>query len=267
VSPVHCAESDIPVHEHHVGLLWMRTTPRVSVGLGEGWQLSAELPFDLRWTDVLYTLPDGTPYTPPYTSIHHRNEWIDGLVDAKVSVGRVGRWPGGWILSGQLGTTIPFGQTEENPYALTAEGKVHQHFQLGSGTFQPTLSFALIKAADVWRLFGSGNARLSLYENDKAYRAASVYGLEGGASREFGERLDASLALNASATTSNFWSGEPYPGLQSLNAKVGLITHLGLNWSLETQALLLIADRVVGEQGGEVASQRTSFTLGLSWIN
>lgn len=245
----------------------MRTTPKLSVGLGEGWQLSAALPFDLRSTDVFYTLPDGTPYTPPYASIHHRNEWINGLVDARVNVAKVGRWPGGWILSGHFGTTIPLGQTEENPYALTTEGKVHQHFQLGSGTFQPILSFVLIKEAEVWRLFGSGNARLSLYENDKAYKAASVYGVEGGVSRELGKRFDALMGLNASLTTSDYWSGEPYPGLQSLNAKLGLTTHLGLNWLLETQALVLLADRVTGGHDGELLSQRASFTLGLSWRN
>ena len=244
----------------------MRTSPTVSVGLGEGWQLSAALPFDFRWTDVLYTLPDGTPYSPPYASIHHRNEWIDGFVDAQVNVGRVGRWPGGWVLSGQMGTTIPLGQIEEDPYALTAEGKEHQHFQLGSGTFQPTLAFSLIKAVDVWRFFGSGNARFSLYENENGYRSASVYGLEGGASREIGERLDAFLALNASNTTSDYWSGDPYPGLQSLKAKVGLTTHLSPNWSVETQAFLLIADRLVGGEAGELVSQRASFTLGLSWV-
>ena len=125
----------------------------------------------------------------------------------------------------------------------------------------------MIKEAEVWRLFGSGNARLSLYENDKAYKAASVYGVEGGVSRELGKRFDALMGLNASLTTSDYWSGEPYPGLQSLNAKLGLTTHLGLNWLLETQALVLLADRVTGGHDGELLSQRASFTLGLSWRN
>jgi hypothetical protein len=46
-----------------------------------------------------------------------------------------------------------------------------------------------------------------------------------------------------------------------------LTTHLGLNWLLETQALVLIGERVMGGDDGEILSQRASFTLGLSWRN
>lgn len=267
VSPVHCAEEELPVHEHHVSLGWLRLTPRVSVGLGEGWQASLSLPFDLRSTSVHYTLLDGTPYNPPYASIHHRNELLSGPVDGAIQFGWVGRWPGGWIFAANGGSTIPLGQTEEDPYELTKAGQEHQHFQLGAGTFRPIIGFSLVKEGELWRGFAGIVGRLSLYENSKDYRASSVYSADVGVSRELGKRLDAKVALNLNHTTEDRWSDEPYPGLQALNAKLGLTTHLGLNWLLEGQGLILIADRTLGGTSGDVLSQTVSFTVGLSWRN
>lgn len=267
VSPVHCKDAEIPDHFHDVGLAWLRLQPQLSVGLGGGWQASVAVPLDIRATDVTYSLADGSAFEPAYASMHHRKETLLGLVDARLRLAWVGRWPGGWIVSASGGSTLPLGRTEENPYALTQLGLEHQHFQMGTGTFQPLAGLRLVKEGAVWRQFAGFNTQISAAENEHGYRASTIFGLDAGTSRELGKRLDMMLGLMGSHITQDAWSGALYPGQQTVNLKLGLTTHLGLNWLLEGQAMILLAERTLGGTEGDVLSQKASFTVGASWRN
>ena len=72
VSPTACETQDIPDHMHHQGIRWFRSTLGLSLGLGKGWQVHADLPVDLKVLNIEYSL-DGGPYDPPYAGIHHRS--------------------------------------------------------------------------------------------------------------------------------------------------------------------------------------------------
>ena len=82
VDPVLCYDEgvNIPEHRHDQGIAWLRQEPTLNLGFGGGWQAGVSAPYDVRAVRVLYTLPDGTPYAPPYEDIHHRDETLDGLV-------------------------------------------------------------------------------------------------------------------------------------------------------------------------------------------
>ena len=130
-----------------------------SYGLRSNLQLTLRVPYDVKATRVHYTLDDGTPYTPPYGDIHHRNETLRGISDPSLALeAAAGDWTGG------VGLTLPAGHTVPDPIRLGALGLPHEHIQFGSGTFRPML-------VAQWRQLARVEARLSLYTNDRGYRA------------------------------------------------------------------------------------------------
>jgi hypothetical protein len=131
-----------------------------SYGLRERMQLTLRLPYDIKATRVHYTLLDGTPYTPPYGDIHHRDETLTGISDPTLSLETSPATD--WVAG--LGVSLPAGHTVEDPIRLGALGLKHEHIQFGSGTFRPTLMMQ-------WRQYVRVEARLSLYTNDRGYRA------------------------------------------------------------------------------------------------
>ena len=152
----------LPAHEHHVGVGLTHAEVRAEYGLRENVQLAVRLPYDVKAMRVSYALLDGTPYTPPYGDIHHRTETLRGLSDPSV---RLEASRGSWLLG--AGTTLPIGNTVEDPVRLGDEGKTHQHIQFGSGTFQPVLSAQFANR----RFVAAAEAKLSLYENSEGFRA------------------------------------------------------------------------------------------------
>jgi len=260
-------EEEIEPHQQQAQLLWMRLAPRVSVGLAEGWKLSARIPVNVRWFDVNYLRNDGSTFEPAYADEAGSGESIQGLGDPALMVSKIGRWPGGWIGAVGGGVSLPLGKTEDNPYSRNQLGSLQQHAQMGTGAVQPMFNMEVIREKEGWRGFASTGMTFSFYTNAKGYRPPSVYTAAVGASRELGERFDGLVALNFNRTSKDFWEGVGYPGRDALNAKFGLTAHLGLNWLLEAQAQVLLREGLLGVQTGDMMTQRGSITLGVSWKN
>lgn len=170
-APVTCANGGMERHWHDQSVRLARLDLGVTLGLGKGFTLGVGFPLDLKVLGIEYYLEDGTPYDPPYGDIHHRNERLFGPGD--------GRWTLGWairpiatplLFAFNVGTSLPFGKTEENPVVLSAQELWHQHVQFGSGTFVPALGFDLAIATTPVGLYATVGARLPFYSSKKGYR-------------------------------------------------------------------------------------------------
>jgi hypothetical protein len=165
VAPIECAKGNIPLHKHNQSLFILRGLFNLSFGLFPNVVLLTNLPVEMKSISIKYTTLDGQPFSPPYGDIHHRNETLFGLSDAGLAVKYYLLNEPGNLLNIQLGTSVPLGKTEEDPYQLTEKGLTHQHLQFGTGTFMPSLGLE-------WsfdKLFTWSQYQGSFYSNNKGY--------------------------------------------------------------------------------------------------
>jgi hypothetical protein len=213
VAPAECAEQELPAHQHDQTLSWLRLDPRLTLGLGGGWQAGLQLPMDLRQVRVDYLTLDGAPYNPPYGDIHHRDELLWGPVDGQLSLRKVySRSPRAfWAWTGTLG--LPIGATQPDPYAAAERQEEHQHIQLGTGTFQPGLVLDGWRGGSTWGLAGQAIFRASVYENGHGYRPPQRGGLSLGPTWRSQEDWLLSGRGELTAEGSERWGGESHGGL------------------------------------------------------
>lgn|GEM_PF-6441811 len=266
VAPLICMEEEIAPHQQHAQLVWMRISPKISVGLADGWKISLGVPMNMRWFDVSYLQSDGGVFEPAYATESGSDKWIQGVGDPVVVLSKIGRWSG-WVGAIGSGVSFPMGNIEDTPYSRNQLGSLQQYAQMGTGAVQPVLTLKLIREENAWRGFVSARMTFSLYANANGYQPPSVYMVDVGASRKIGSRLDGWIGLNFDRTSKDYWDGVAYPGREGLNAKFGMTTHLGLNWFLEAQAQVLLKEGLLGAPTGEMMTERGSFTLGASWKN
>ena len=211
---------------HDQSIDWIRLSPAITAGLGKGWQAVLSLPFDAKNLGILYTL-DGEVYHPPYAGIHHRNELLAGPADGTLGferffgLGDVGMW------SLKAGTSLPVGRTEEDPFTLAAQGLEHQHFQMGSGTFIPTVEARAVVSG--LRLGGLtwAHVRLPFYENSKGYRPGAHYTGGLGATYRVTPKLNAVATTEYTYETQDAWAGDPSPS----SGRRAVVFDLGGSWA------------------------------------
>jgi hypothetical protein len=173
IGPI-CAQRDEPPQVHDQRF-WIAELRLVGEYAATGWlSVELQLPVRLSATSIIYRRLDGTPFTPETPDIHHRNETLVGIGDPWLSArGRL--TVGGFLLSAQLGLTLPLGRTETNPFALGRAGLAHQHTQFGTGTFDPLVGLEASRPFDPFVGRAYGLAQLSLYENSKGFQAGSRF--------------------------------------------------------------------------------------------
>lgn len=179
---------DAPLHRHHVAL----STYRIDVGLqyllSDRWSLQATVPYAVRdqeasieWIDPVS--PEDRQAILRSRDIHHRNETYTGFSDVDLLLGYKvrGFFKTDDVLSARLGTTIPIGKTEENPWELGDTGIEHLHIQFGTGTFNPIAG--LQYNLPLYRgltMTASARGMFPFYENSKAYRGSAELGWTAG---------------------------------------------------------------------------------------
>jgi len=266
VSPTACETQDIPDHMHHQGIRWFRSTLGLSLGLGKGWQVHADLPVDLKVLNIEYSL-DGDPYDPPYAGIHHRDETLFGLSDSTLSLQHYRGLPADLVLGLSLGTTLPLGKTEEDPFALAAQGKEHQHFQRGTGTFVPSGRIELFWMGLRWRAMGWVSAVQPLYESAHGYTPASnrSYGLTAG------YRLTPDTHLMVSSQAQHIgpeaWGGDTSntPGRDLVMGGLGALHVLKPGLVLQAQLQATPWQQTRSDHAEDEMVQRFLLTAGVSW--
>jgi hypothetical protein len=202
-----CAEVPVQPRYLHDQDLWPAELRAIAeVGLTSAWGAEVQLPFRLTRTTIRYSSPDGQPYTPLDPDVHHRNETVAGIGDPWLTA-RYGTTLAGTLVTARLGTTLPLGRTEADPFALGARGERHQHIQFGNGTFDPLLALDVSRSVGRLQLSGYGQAQVTLYENGKGFRAGNRYfvGVQGG-TRLFGTTTGA-LGIDAIHDGAERWGG------------------------------------------------------------
>ncbi|MCH7534289.1 MAG: hypothetical protein IH948_00810, partial [Bacteroidetes bacterium] len=159
--------------------------------------------------------------------LHHRSETYTGISDFRLLIAH--RFNKFLSKNGRLdlalGTSIPFGKTEENPLLAGDEDKKHLHIQFGSGTFDPLLELHYV--------YGDINKfsfavftinKISLYQNKNLYQGS--YETTSGISMGYRLKkwLIPRLALANFSQSRAKWDGvdDPNSGLISFNATATL---------------------------------------------
>ena len=208
----------VPLHRHQVSMDLVIVELQGQYTFRPGWTASARVPFSRKdqWTDVVL-VEDATPAQVEAMRangrLHHRTELYSGIQDPQLLLGhqRAGLFRDDDVLSVSVGTSLPLGKTEANPYSAGAEGREHLHIQFGSGTFDPLLEAAYRLGLGA-ELSASAffQSRLTFYENDKGMEAPTEF--LGGFSlgRAFG-RLDTKLHWTLYRQGRAYWDGEVDP--------------------------------------------------------
>ena len=169
---------DAPLHRHHVAL----STYRIDVGLqyllDDRWTLQANIPYavkdqkaSIEWLDPVS--PEDKDAILRSRDLHHRSETYAGLSDSDLFLGyrMRGLFKTSDVLFARLGTTIPIGKTEENPWKLGDAGVEHLHIQFGTGTFNPLASLRYsLPLYQGLLITASARGMFPFYQNSKTYR-------------------------------------------------------------------------------------------------
>ena len=167
-------------HRHEVELDITRIELGLSRTLDANWDVGVRLPYFIKDQTAEVKFPAngsaaGRDAAIRNGRIHHRDEVYDGFGDVELSIGWRTR---DWLIEGSafrfaFGTTLPFGDTEEDPWGLGDAGLEHLHVQFGNGTFDPIAEFYW--GVPINQHLGAslfGKARLPFYRNSKGYTGA-----------------------------------------------------------------------------------------------
>ncbi|MYC77943.1 hypothetical protein F4X10_19450 [Candidatus Poribacteria bacterium] len=207
---------DVPLHRHHVKLNIFRLDVGLKYQFNSQWMLEANVPYETKAQEA--TVEKIDPVTPEQWNAivrngnnHHRNETYTGLADADVLLAHHvhGIFKEADFFSGRIGTTIPFGKTEADPWKLGAAGLEHLHIQFGTGTFNPILD--LHYSLPVYKGLGANasiRGKFPFYENSKTYRASRELTYTGGLNYRFNDWLSLQAGYLGFYQSYAYWAGE-----------------------------------------------------------
>lgn len=232
-----CTEVPVqPLFRHDQGIFPVELRVIGEVGVTRAWGVEAHVPFRLVVTTIRYTTPDGAPYEPLDSGVHHRDETLAGIGDPWL-LARAGTWLGAWLTQVRLGTSIPLGRTEDDPFALGAMGKRHQHIQLGTGTFDPTAALDVTGRLGPVSLSAYVQGQASLYENARGFRAGArlLSGVQ--VARGFAPGWIASASLDGMHDGPERWQGEIQQ--DGLLGRRELLAGLGVSYARDVHTVSL----------------------------
>ncbi|MDE0961113.1 MAG: hypothetical protein OSB09_10060 [Planctomycetota bacterium] len=177
---------DVADHRHEVSLDIARLQFQLEYTFDEPWSIRWRLPIDIktRSSHISAIDPLATPVEIEAMErnllTHHPSRTIRGFGDIdmllcwhKHNVGT-----DGGLFSAAVGTSVPLGRIEKNPYSLGSEGAFHEHIQLGTGSFDPMMELSYSRPiGDDLIISAYGQGRYPVGENEYGYRASrSVQG-------------------------------------------------------------------------------------------
>ena len=250
---------------HDQALVITEARLALDVGLTRRFAASVMLPFRLIDTSIRYLDESGGEVELVTPSTHHRNEIVSGLADPMVLAG-TSATVGGWRLAVRVGTTVPLGRTEEDPFAAGDMGLAHQHIQLGTGTFNPVLSIEAARSWGAWRVGAFGLTQQALYENGKGYHAGDRYAAGVVARRRLGARWSARGGVDVQAESAERWNGVSHTddgnrGRFDLIAGVGGSYAVGRGVTFDAALKVPIVTHAVGGQ----LDMPALLEVGVSW--
>ena len=161
--------------QRHDQRFWVgELRPILAYGVTRTFGVEAQVPFRVVHTTIQFRREDGTPFTPDYANIHHRNETLSGLSDPWLLARATGAI-GDLRVTTRAGLGLPVGSIEDDPFARGRAGLPHQHIQFGTGTFYPVFAIDAGLPVGKLRLSSYAQALIFVYENGRGYHAGNRY--------------------------------------------------------------------------------------------
>ncbi len=179
IGPICRVRSEPP--QQHDQRFWVgELRPIIAYGITPTFGVEAQIPFRIVDTTIQFRREDGTPFTPDYENIHHRNETLTGFADPWL-LARATGGVGDLRVTTRAGLGLPIGSIEDDPFARGRAGLPHQHIQFGTGTFYPVFAVDAGLPLGRVRLSSYAQAIMFVYENSRGYHAGNRYagGLSG----------------------------------------------------------------------------------------
>ncbi|HWU87342.1 MAG TPA: hypothetical protein VN253_08705, partial [Kofleriaceae bacterium] len=235
------------------------------VGLTRRFGASLLVPVRVVDTSIRYLDLAGEEVQLVHPNIHHRNETLAGLADPMLLGAATGALAG-WRFTARAGITIPIGRTEEDPFALGAQGLPHEHIQFGTGTVNPVIGIEVAHALGAWRAGVFALSQQTFYANGKGYQAGDRYAAGIAVRRRIGERWGVRGGVDVLAETAERWGGA-VPTDDGNRGRFDLVLGAGASWAASRQLGLELALKVpaVTQAVGGQLHMPAIVELGASW--
>jgi thiol-disulfide isomerase/thioredoxin len=252
IGPI-CAVRDEPPQQHHTSLWLFELRLLAEYGIFEKLAVEAVLPLRLADTRTRFSDLQGNPKKLDYQNIHHPDATLVGLGDAQVFA-HSGLGFGSLLLGGRLGLSLPLGNIVDNPYLLGEQGKVHQHLQLGTGTFDPLLGVDATYGFGRWSLAVFGFGQAPVYRGPHGYQAGTR--LLGGlvaSSTPAGDKPSARISASVAHEFAEKWDGHVHTedgnqGRTDVFVGMGATFPFAQDWSFSVEVNVRVWGRAVGAQ-------------------
>ena len=238
------------LHDQDIGLGELRLSAELA--LSPHFRVALSLPLRIFATSIRYVDTSGTEVQLTGENIHHRDENLVGLGDPWLS----GVWATGrtrWSVAVRAGVSLPVGGVEPDPFALGDMGLAHEHFQFGTGTFDPLLGVDVARRFTGFQLGAFALTKQALYANREGYHAgdrymAGVHGESALGTRAWSFRLGGELQ----GETAERWHGVVREDEGNLG-RVDVMIAAGArwrqeDWSLEATLRVPVYEHVIGGQ-------------------
>lgn len=249
----------VPEFSHVVSLDYHRFEVEIRYFFADHWAAWLRVPYEIKNQSVRIVLPESSTALERAAmlrngQIHHRNQVYSNVSDLNLLVAHQKL---NWLSDGDfmvlaIGSTVPTGSTEENPFLLADLGVEHLHLQFGTGTIDPLLEFSYIRPVGSNMFFGTYVAgRFPFYANSKGYRGP----LEFTAALNGRYRVSGRMSLKARGILFlqgyGQWSGvrDINSGLVSAGGLLGASFILGSGISVGTDLRLPIHQKTLSGSG------------------
>ena len=265
-----------PLHRHNVSLDVARFQLDIAYRLTADWDIALSLPYDIKDQDAFIDELDPVTLEEREAilrnqDIHHRDEVYRGFADARLlvshSLANLMRDTDRLMVS--VGTSIPVGATEADPFKLGNAGLKHLHIQFGTGTFDPLAALHYdTPLSEALSLNASIHGQFPVYENGKTYRGPVDVTETVGIRYQVGDWL----ALHASHL-GLFQSYAYWDGIRDINSglifnalQFGVVPDPRFGVPIRLNVMLPIQRRVLSEEGdafevGPTVSMAVSYQL------
>lgn len=258
-------------HRHEVKLNVVRFDIGFKYQLSSHLQLDALLPFEIKDQDAeiggldAIDDPDMRRKILLYQEIHHRDETYRGFSDMDLLFGynRHGILLDHDMLLLKVGTTVPLGKIEDDPWKLGEMGLEHLHIQFGTGTFNPIadLHYSVPVYAGL-RANASVRGKYPLYENRNDYLGSKDLTYTAGLNYRATDWLSFQTSYLGLYQSYAYWSGEKdiNTGLRFSMASLGASLATPYNVPLSITLMLPIQQETLYDDS---ASGNDAFKLGM----
>ncbi len=266
----------VPLHRHRVSLDVVRFQLDIAYRHTADWDIALSLPYDIKDQDAFVV--ELAPVTLGEREailrnqdIHHRDEVYRGFSDARLFISHSlpNLLRDTDLLMVSIGTSIPIGATEADPFKLGDAGIKHLHIQFGTGTFDPlgALHYETM-LSDRFSLNASIHGQFPVYENGKTYRGSVEVTETVGIRYQVGDWL----VLHANHL-GLFQSYAHWDGIRDINSglifnalQIGVSPDPRFGVPIRLNATLPIQSRVLSDEGdafevGPILSMTVSYHL------